>query len=196
MTETVTNSTTNTPSSKQADVAERFISHLDKLNPAKTPGAKRQHLAELRKSLSFDLGTHVPAFPYVEPFVATLDERTGYWRRAMFYLVAGLYASHPESASQGGFGKAMAVLSHRRESGSLEKRFLALLAAEEAGQLVYHLRQLVSLLKAEGVGLNYATLLRDLFGWQHQDRYIQRRWAGQYYGFTSDAPDTSATKET
>ena len=180
---------TDTPSSKQTDVAERFISRLDKLNPAKTPGAKRQHLAELRKSLSFDLGAHVPAFPYVEPFVATLDEKTGYWRRAMFYLVAGLYASHPEPTAQGGFGRVMAVLGHRRESGSLEKRFLALLAAEEEKQLVYHLRQLVSLLKAEGIGLNYATLLRDLFGWQHQDRYVQRRWAGQYYGFTPGIPD-------
>ncbi len=186
---------TDTPSSTRTDVAERFIHRLDKLNPAKTRGAKRQHLAELRKSLSFDLGTHVPAFPYVEPFVATLDESTGYWRRAMFYLVAGLYASHPESASQGGFGKAMAVLSHRRESGSLEKRFLALLAAEEEKQLVYHLRQLVSLLKAEGIGLNYAALLRDLFGWQNQSRYVQRRWAQQYYGFNPDVPDTSDTKE-
>ena len=186
---------TDAPSNTQTDVAERFIRHLDKLNPSKTPGAKRQHLAELRKSLSFDLGAHVPAFPYVEPFVATLDERTGYWRRAMFYLVAGLYASHPESTAQGGFGKAMAVLSQRRESGSLEKRFLALLAAEEEGQLVYHLRQLVSLLKAEGIGLNYAALLRDLFQWQHQDRYVQRRWAQQYYGFTPDAPDVSDTQD-
>ena len=188
----MTNISADTLQAKER-VEDRFITRLIKLNPNVTPGVKRQHLAELRKSLSFDLGTHVPAFPYVEPFLAGLDEKTGYWRRAMFYLVAGLYASHPES-SKTPFGKAAAILTKQRESESLEKRFLALLATEQEDQLAYHLRQFISLLKADGIALDYAQLLRDLLGWTHLDRYVQRRWAQQFYGYIPDS--SNPEKET
>lgn len=175
----MTDTQTDAQQDTQRTASDRFVVHLDKLNPNKNPTANRKALAELRRSLSFDLGTHIPAYPYVEPFVEYIDSG---WKHDMYYLVAGLYATYPDASVQpGDFGKAMADLARERDSESLERRFLAMLAAEDRGQLAYHLRQLVSLLKAESISLNYARLLRDLWAWRHPDRYVQRRWAQSYY---------------
>lgn len=64
-----------------------FIEWLEKMNKE---DAKVR--AVLRRSLSFDPGTFVPAYPYVEPFLRDQDESA--WRRKMFYLVAGIWAAH------------------------------------------------------------------------------------------------------
>jgi CRISPR system Cascade subunit CasB len=64
----------------------RFIEWLEGLNKKDT-----KVRAVLRRSLAFDPGAFVPAYPYVEPFVK--DEGNS-WRREMHYLVAGLWAAH------------------------------------------------------------------------------------------------------
>lgn len=161
---------------------ERFIDFLEKLNPEH--GANRKAFAELRRSLAFDLGTHIPSFAYVEKKIYG-DFRAR--ERNMCYLIAGLYALHPKQ-SKLEFGKALAELQKQRESESLEKRFLALLASDEDNQLAHYLRQMINLLKQEEIGLDYAKLLKNLFAWQHFDKYIQRRWAQQYYRY--QAPQT------
>lgn len=72
--------------------------------------------AVLRRSLAFDPGMFVPAYPYVEPFVK--DEENS-WRREMFYLIAGLWAAHWREGRTGtpmSIGKACAV--HQTHSGT------------------------------------------------------------------------------
>lgn len=63
-----------------------FIEWLEGLNEKDTKAR-----AVLRRSLAFEPGTHVPAFPYVEPFVGNGDNAR---RREALYLVAGLWAAH------------------------------------------------------------------------------------------------------
>ena len=58
-----------------------FIDWLEEANARDT-----KVRAVLRRSLAFDPGTNIPAFPYVEPFLK--GEAEG-WRRQMHYLVAG-----------------------------------------------------------------------------------------------------------
>jgi CRISPR-associated protein Cse2 (CRISPR_cse2). len=63
-----------------------FIEWLENLNARDT-----KVRAVLRRSLAFDPGAFVPAYPYVEPFLKGEDNP---WRREMLYLVAGLWAAH------------------------------------------------------------------------------------------------------
>ena len=63
-----------------------FIEWLEGLNEKNT-----KVRAVLQRSLTFDPGQYVPAFPYVEPFV---QDPNDIWRWKMCYLVAGLWAAH------------------------------------------------------------------------------------------------------
>ncbi len=152
--------------------ATRFVAHLTTLD--------RAALAALRRGLAFDPGTHVPSFPYVEPF-ASEDG----WARTVHYLVAGLYALHPSHADGRTLGATTAELHRRREnrhreSGSLEARFLALLDAD-ATQLANRLRQIVSLVRSEEIPIDWARLETDLIYWNCNNRSVQRKWARDFY---------------
>ncbi|SFQ83060.1 CRISPR system Cascade subunit CasB [Halopseudomonas formosensis] len=156
--------------------AQRFLSHLQRLD--------REALAKLRHSLAFDPGTYSPAFPYVERFVSKeAHERDA--RRLALYAVAGLFARHPRTGTQG-FASAFAELFRHRKSESLEKRFVALLAAD-AENIHDYLRQAVSLLAADEIPMNHATLLDDLALWMNPwadpDRLdrLRQRWARDFY---------------
>jgi CRISPR system Cascade subunit CasB len=170
-------------------------------------GQDRAAFAELRRSLSFDPGTHAPSFPFVESFVS--DAR-GLWERQSFYLVAGLFAlverpleSTPatvaqddapepssEKVSRRSLGHAIAELYQARgQTRSIEARFVALLDADEE-QLPNRLRQLVSLLRADGVRIHWETLLEDVLAWNHERRYVQQQWARDFYGQVSRSENT------
>jgi CRISPR system Cascade subunit CasB len=176
---------------KKPDRIEKFIAFLRKQD--------RAAFAELRRSLSFEPGTYPPSFPPVERFVT--DAR-GAWERSAFYLVAGLFAlverpiekkentlqdDAPEpslepATSRRSFGHAVAELYQSRDqTPSIEARFIALLDADEE-QLSNRLRQLVSLVHADGVRIVWETLLEDVLGWNHERRYVQQRWARDFYG--------------
>lgn len=179
---------------------EDFIAHLETHNPAREEKPEksdardkvnRKVFAELRRSLAFDLGTHIPSFAYVEK---ELYDDFSARKRNMYYLIAGLYALHPKQDKLE-FGQALALLKDKRDSDSLEKRFLALLASDEDSQLAHYLRQMINLLKQEDIGLNYAKLLKDLFAWQHFDKYIQRHWAQQYYRYQTPQTQESQAND-
>jgi CRISPR system Cascade subunit CasB len=139
----------------------------------------RGALATLRRSLAFDPGTWPAAFRYVEPFLGK-DEAAADRRRAA-YLTAGLFAMHPMQADGVSFGRAFGALARKRKSTSIESRFLALLSADET-ELPNRLRQAVSLLKSDGVALDWSLLRKNLSAWNAPSRYVQQAWARDYYG--------------
>lgn len=168
--------------SRHDTFATDFVNMLENLKH------DRAAMANLRRSLAFDLGTHIASYPYVEPLASNVDP----WRRKMCYLVAGLYASHPRHVSaEHSFGKAMQQLTAKRESGSLERRFITLLDADDE-QLANRLRQMVALLRSDDIPLNYAKLLSDLRYWRSSRRLSQQRWAQDFYRTTN----TTETNET
>lgn len=63
-----------------SDFADRFVDHLQRLD--------RAALAVLRRSLAHPLGSHAPAFPFVERFAS--GEHPNDTRRVALYLTAGL----------------------------------------------------------------------------------------------------------
>lgn len=176
-----------------SDIKQDFIAHLERLRER-----DRGAMAALRRSLSFAPGAYAPAYPHVERFAAERQAQDS-WRLAL-YVVAGLYASHPRQASKP-LAASLGELMRKRDSGSIEKRFIALLGAD-AETLPVYLRQVVSLLAADDKPLNYAALLGELATWlnpradaEWRDN-IRQRWARDFYrALETTAPDTESTTD-
>ena len=164
--------------------ADRFVDHLQRLD--------RAALAVLRRSLAHPLGSHAPAFPFVEAFVP--GEHPDDARRRALYLAAGLYALNPRHRGGEPLGRAIAQQMRDRGSESLEKRFIALLGAD-AQSLPTLLRHAVQLLAADERGFDFAALLDDLSALlderpsERRDR-VRQRWARDFYRVVA-APDAS-----
>ena len=150
-----------------------FIDWLEGLNQKDSKAR-----AVLRRSLAFAPGEHVPAFPYVEPF---LQGEITPWRRQAFYLVAGLWAAHwreGQSNAAMSIGKACAVHQATSGSTSTERRLITLLDADR-DQLPHRLRQMVALLKDQPI--DFGTLLKDLLYWNSDVKHTQKAWASDFY---------------
>ncbi|MFZ5580157.1 MAG: type I-E CRISPR-associated protein Cse2/CasB [Pseudomonadota bacterium] len=160
-----------------------YIAWLEDMNARDT-----KVRAVLRRSLAFDPGTHIPAFPYVEP---RLSVETGDWRRQMHYLIAGLWAAHwREGQTEAKVKLAVAIARHdleqrkslsaedKHKPTSTEKRFITLLDSDEE-QLPHRLRQMVALLKEQPI--DFQALLNDLLYWNQPDKYKQNAWARAFY---------------
>jgi CRISPR system Cascade subunit CasB len=164
-----------------------LIAWLEKLNETDSKAK-----AVLRRSLAFDPGQHIPAFPYVEPFLK--GEQEG-WRRDVHYLVAALWAAHWREGRAGAaqpLARACAMHQLKSGSASTEKRFIALLDADE-DQLPHRLRQMVALLGEQAIDFN--ALLSDLLGWHRDDKRTQNAWARDFYRTLNPSKQTEPETE-
>ncbi|MCG3144750.1 MAG: CRISPR-associated protein Cse2 [Gammaproteobacteria bacterium] len=157
---------------------ERFINYLKEL----ADDEDRAALAALRRSLGKTPGEAAEAHRHVLRF------NPDPWDEWAYYLVAGLFALHPESwahkevdRQSTNFGASFAWLKSKTDSDSIEKRLVALLDCHE-DDLAEHLRHAVSLLRSKEIPVDWAQLLRDLRSWNHEDRFVQRRWARAFWG--------------
>ncbi|ATG50697.1 type I-E CRISPR-associated protein Cse2/CasB [Brachybacterium vulturis] len=115
-----------------------------------------------------------------------------------------LFALHMQSAAapahvrRRSFGTAMGMLRLRSDSGSLKPRFDALLSARHERSRLTHARSLITLLRSDGIGLDYGLLARDLRTLSGRYRSgVLLRWARDFATTprreTADAPETVAT---
>lgn len=161
----------------------RFIDRLENLNANDT-----KVRAVLRRSLAFEPGQYVAAYPYVEPFVKNENNS---WRRELHYLVAGLWAMHWREDRSGAplsIGRACAVFDSekrkamskddRQKLSSTEKRFVTLLDADR-DQLPHRLRQMIALLKEQPI--DFDALLTGLIYWNDDQKRTQNAWARDFY---------------
>ncbi len=141
----------------------------------------RAALAALRRGLGQPPGTVPAMFPYVERF---LPEDVKPWQEQAHYLIAALFAYHPDPGGHGNVGDHFAEV-RRRNPGSddtaLERRFTALLAAHRE-DLPFYLRQTVSFLKSKEVPIHWDQLFRDIQQWGYESRSVQKRWARAFWG--------------
>jgi CRISPR system Cascade subunit CasB len=148
--------------------------------------------AVLKRSLAFDPGTYPPAFPYVERWVESAWD----WRRTAYYLVAGLWALNRREAREGA-GLQIAEAARlfyfsNDQSPSVERRFISALDADEE-QLAHRLRQMVALLKEYQI--DFTDLLKDLISWNHPDKFVQIKWAKNFYKNHSESNETEIVNE-
>jgi CRISPR system Cascade subunit CasB len=141
----------------------------------------RAALAALRRSLGQPIGYSGEAHRYI------LWINPSQWEERHYYLIAGLYALHPNIWRQTeantratNYGASMARLNREVGSSSIERRFVALLDAHEE-DLAEHLRQTVSLLKSRDIPVDWVRLLRDLKNWKLESRSVQRQWARSFW---------------
>ncbi len=162
---------------KQQRELSPLVRHLLQL----AKGDDRGALAELRRGAGKPPGTEPATFRHVVPFVPQSD--AGLARSWPYFCVASLFALNP-GITQEGFGAAYRRL---KESDSRNARFRALINAHPH-DLPKLLRHAIRQLAAAEVRVNWDQLLRDLKAWTAPDRYVQRRWATEYWAADSNEP--------
>jgi CRISPR system Cascade subunit CasB len=165
------------------DWRDGFIKHLEKLRDQED----RRALALLRRGLGREPGTVPEMYSFVVPWVP----ENRYAEDAAF-LVAPLFALHPQSGGQKTLGASFAHIPDASES--IEQRFTTLLNCHR-DDLADHLRQAVSLLRSKEIPVNWRQLLQDVLGWDHESRFVQRAWAREFWRAVERSPDTDETKE-
>jgi len=164
-----------------------FISYLCGLAEREDRGA----LARLRRGLGKEPGTCVEMCPYVFPWVspnASTAEQNAY------FLVASLFALHPNHESE---AKSLGQTLRRVDQADgdagkgIERRFVALLNAR-AEDLPGHLRHAVALAKSKSVPVNYALLHQHIRHWGHRDRWVQRKWAHDFWTWERQKNESEA----
>ncbi|MCW3051470.1 MAG: CRISPR-associated protein Cse2 family [Chthonomonadales bacterium] len=159
----------------------------------------RGKLANLRYAMRDRLHADYPVgrvFPALHAGGLTDDPERNEWRT----LVAGLFGyAHDDVEDSRGvtLGTALRALYERRENDSLERRFMALLNAD-AEHLPGYLRQSISLLKAESIGLDWGMLLNHVCDWNAAGKPVQKKWISDYYRSRrdTDAAPSSADSTT
>lgn len=171
----------------------RFIERLNE----RVANEDRAALAALRRGLGKTPGAVAETHQYVAPWLPPADENQyAPWVQQdqdAYYLVASLFALHQgdvwsdDRSRQLNLGWSFRRLSESNDSGSIEKRFTALLNSHR-DDLATHLQGAVSLLKEQRV--NWAQLLVDIQDWEQDDRSVQRGWAQAYWGGGGTSADT------
>lgn len=155
-----------------------FIEYLESLRE------DRGALAALRRGLGQPPGTVASMYPYVVP---RLPEDAAFWREQVYYVIAALFASHPQEGGKGNLGRQFAqARDPQGDDTAIERRFTALLAAHP-DDLEGYLRQAISFLRSHEVPVNWHQLFADVQAWGHPDRYVQRQWANAFWGRSSNS---------
>ena len=103
-----------------------------------------------------------------------------------YFLLATLYPLAEASSTPASLGVA---LHHYRlnlsNPESLDRRVRRLLEADKA-RLPFLVRQTVRLLADREQRIHWPTLLKDLLHWNSEKRFVQMRWARDYWATAAD----------
>lgn len=176
-------------------VAERFVARLETLDAAGRARLKRN----AGRTLDASRAAYEVFFPLIS---STLSP----WEQDDYFLVATLYAvgtrrdqsrsaAPPRSlgASLRSVRQGLRGSDSDERAVSLDKRFGALLSADRE-QLPFRLRQIVGLLVAARIEVDWVHLLRDVRGWTTGEGRVQRRWAEDYFVGTWEHPEGTAER--
>lgn len=158
-----------------------LVTFLEKLRDRDNRAA----MAKLRRGLGKRMGT-ADMYPYVVGFLPEAQ-----WKQEIYFLIAALFASHPEPAPwTHSMGAVFKAIQGQEPIDSIEKRFVRLLEADSE-DVGFHLKQAVSLAKAKGVGVSFHRLMSDLLSWNYEDRFVQMAWARDYWTRSKENPETT-----
>ena len=165
------------PELAKPDRFDRFIGYLEKLKEKEDRGA----LAALRRGLGADPGQTPEMYPYVFPYTTGMTRSN---ENACF-IAASLFALHHDGNSQDTLGTVFRKIKHKKDSESIEQRFVALLNADKE-DLPIHLRHAIALAKGEDIPIGWRELLKGIRFWDYDDRFIQRKWARDFWGYNKE----------
>lgn len=157
-------------------------------------------LADLRRGARTAPMVPPRVFKHVADYFPQDESRHSYRHKVDAMLItACLFATHPSPSENKGenMGDTLRLVRGKKDSDSIEKRFLAMLAAGP-DELPNHLRHAVSLAKAADVKINWGQLLCDLENLLGTSDYHRRRtvehWARRFWRHEGKA--TSDQEET
>jgi len=168
-----------------------FVTYLESLNE------DRAALAALRRGLGQPPGTVPDTFRYVVPRLPQ-NAYPGSWTEKTYYLIASLYALHPESTAEGNLGDHFAATldPNPDHNDAVERRFTALLTAHPEDLHIY-LRQGISFLKSKEKPVNWHQLMWDVqqLGYPDKATRVQKRWANAFWRYKAPESDQSKTDQ-
>lgn len=141
-------------------------------------------LAILRRGVGKPSDQCPQCWPFTMPF-------SNSWRdeQAIHYAVT-LYALHQQSQTENmnfkgnGLGKASGrLVEYHPSKEAIKRRFSAAITADTLGELVVHLRGLVTLFRSNSIPLDYMQLRWDFYHWQDplQKNKYRRQWGRDFY---------------
>ncbi len=141
-----------------------FIAYLEQLRDRQDRAA----LAHLRRGLGRKPGEAPKCTP-----MSSLGCPNGPWADSRYFLIASLFALHPLPGGSGNMGAHFARIRQAKGAGR-DRTPLCFAAGRDADDLAYHLRQAVTLCKANSIPVNWAQLFRDVQYWGAPSSSVQR----------------------
>lgn len=184
-----------------AEVPHRGRWFWERFDP--TSGNAGADLAALRRGVGRAPGSVPEMWPYYRAIVDDAVAASGGVPRSLEaeHAALTLFSVHQQSQSacmhHADVGVGAALLRLRRSEkfsvDALDRRVHAAATATDAGELVAHLRGLVTQLRAISQPLDYSSLARDVYDWRFPDSRarVRRRWGLQYYGWTERPTEQS-----
>lgn len=168
-----------------------LVHRLTELADPKNPN--RAALAHLRRGLCGPPDFTLARVGWL--FRAIPDERED---RALdsAILAAGLFAWVKGACPQNdgaNFGRAFGSGLSEDDKTQREKRFTDLLDTD-IEDLPYKLRQAVTLIARNNVGLDWVMLIQDLIHWNHPDRPVHKKWASGFWSNPRVEADKAETE--
>lgn len=157
----------------------------------------RGKLANLRYGLRDRLHADYPigrVFPALTAGSLTFDDERNEWHTVVAALFGYAHDDVPDIKGVT-LGTASRRLYDKLDRESLERRFMAMLNSDDE-HLPGYLRQTMSLLKSESVGLDWGQLLKDVCRWNEPGKPIQKCWTRDYYRARRADDTTETTAET
>ncbi len=90
--------------------------------------------------------------------------------------IAVLFARHPMYAAGGNWGEHCNQVITLAHTITLETVFSQMLTAERSALFPFVNRILTTYLAPHRIPVDYPRLMRDLWGWSHQNQYVQNHW--------------------
>ena len=161
---------------------QELVNELTKLANPDSPN--RAVLAHLRRGID-----HSP--DYTLGRCGWLFRRVPDFALTEAILAAGLFAWVKGECRQTqgvNFGAAFGAGLTLAEKQQREKRFIDLLDTD-GDELPYKLRQAITLLARDGVGLDWILLIRHLVHWSDSRRWVQKKWSRGFWAASEAEPD-------
>lgn len=182
----------------------RYIDENGSWRSARRPPG--EDLAALRSGLGREPGTVPAMWRFHQEEVRNDARERDPWPSRRFiaeHHALTLYGVHQQSRDDPahrpgvGVGQALRALhaTSRAEDASkaIDRRFYAAVTATTSGELAYHLRGLVRMLRGLKVPapLDYDQLVRDLASWEGPERRerVRRKWGLDYHASPKDKDD-------
>ncbi|WNV85007.1 type I-E CRISPR-associated protein Cse2/CasB [Umezawaea sp. Da 62-37] len=156
-------------------------------------------LAALRRGLGRLAGSVPQMWPYYRSVIPSVESP----RLDAEHAALSLYGLHQQSQRnpmhKPGIGLGEALRQLKNHDGVSEeavtRRFNAAATATSIGELVAHLRGLVTQLRGKDIALDYTRLRDDLLDWINptSQSWVRRRWGMQYHAWHSAKADEDAT---